>query len=115
MDYQWNMFWANLNPARGSEQAGMGPVLVISTEEVNQALPIVAVLSITSWKPGRKIYPVEVLAKAADTGLLQDSIVMAHQVRAISKDRLGEICGSIKSEELKNSIQGAVKLYLGLC
>jgi len=114
VDYQWSIFWADLDPARGSEQAGRRPVLVISAEEVNQALPIVTVLSITSWRTGRKIYPVEVLAKATDTGLAQDSIIMAHQVRAIAKDRLGEICGRIKLEDLKESIQRAVKLYLDL-
>ncbi len=114
MNYQWNIFWANLDPSKGSEQAGRRPVLVISLEEVNQALPIVTVLSITSRKSGRKIYPIEVFIKASDSGLSQDSIVMAHQLKAISKDRLGEICGSIKSEELKKKIKEAVKLYLEL-
>ena len=54
------------------------------------------------------------MAKATDTGLAQDSIVMAHQIRAIARDRLGEICGRIESEDLKKSIQEAVKLYLDL-
>ena len=114
MSYQWNIFWANLDPARGSEQAGKRPVLVISIEEVNQALPIVTVLSITSMKAGRKIYPIEVLIKAVETGLPQDSIVMTHQIRAISKDRLGDSCGSIKSEALKEKIKETVRLYLDL-
>jgi mRNA interferase MazF len=114
MNYQWNIFGANLDPTRGSEQAGKRPVLVISIEEVNQALPIVTVLSITSMKAGRKVYPIEVLVKAVDTGLPQDSIVMAHQIRAVSKDRLGDLCGSIKSEELKEKIKVTVKLYLDL-
>jgi len=54
------------------------------------------------------------MANAIDTGLAQDSIVMAHQIRAISKDRLGEMCGSIKSAGLKESIREAEKLYLDL-
>jgi len=114
MSYQWNIFWANLDPARGSEQAGKRPVLVISIEEVNQALPIVTVLTITSMKAGRKIYPIEVLVKAVETGLPQDSIVMTHQIRVISKDRLGDSCGSIQSEALKEKIKETVRLYLDL-
>jgi mRNA interferase MazF len=39
VDYQWNIFWAALDPSKGSEQAGKRPVLVVSIEEVNQVLP----------------------------------------------------------------------------
>ena len=59
VNYQWGIFWADLDPSRGSEQAGRRPVLVISAEEVHQALPIVTVLYITSVKPGIKVYPTE--------------------------------------------------------
>lgn len=114
VDYQWGIFWADLEPTKGSEQAGTRPVLVISAEEVNQALPIVTILSITSIKPGRKVYPIEVLLSSRVTGLPKDSIAMAHQIRAIAKERLGEKCGSIKSEEIKEQIKIAVKTYLDL-
>lgn len=114
VNYQWGIFWADLEPTKGSEQAGRRPVLVISTEEVNQALPIVTILSLTSIKPGRRVYPIEVLLKAETTGLTKDSIAMAHQIRAISKERLGEKCGSINSEEIRNSVKLAIKTYLDL-
>lgn len=114
MDYQWNIFWADLNPVKGSEQSGIRPVLVISEEAVNQALPIVTVLCITSLKPGRKIYPIEVLLDSQDSHLSNPSIVMAHQIRSISKDRLTEQCGYIDNDELKEKIKNVVKLYLDL-
>lgn len=114
MDYQWNIFWADLNPVKGSEQSGIRPVLVISEEAVNQALPIVSVLCITSLKPGRKIYPIEVLINPEDSHLSQPSIVMAHQIRSISKDRLTEKCGYIDNDELKLKIRNIMKLYLDL-
>jgi mRNA interferase MazF len=114
VDYQWNIFWADLNPVKGSEQSGIRPVLVISEEAVNQALPIVTVLCITSLKPGRKIYPIEVLLNPENTHLSQPSIVMAHQIRSISKDRLAEKCGYIDNIELKEKIKNIMKLYLDL-
>ena len=114
VDYQWNIFWANLDPAKGSEQSGLRPVLVISSEEVNISLPIVTVLLLTSLKPGRKVYSIEVLLRAESTGLSRDSIVMAHQIRAISKERLGEVCGRIVSDVVKEDIIKAVKTYLDL-
>lgn len=112
--YQWGIFWADLNPTRGSEQSKTRPVLVVSTEEVNEVLPIVTILSITSLKQGRHVYPIEVLLRAEETGLSKDSIVMAHQIRSISKERLGEKCGSIESKETRESIQKSMKLYLNL-
>ncbi len=114
VNYQWGIFWANLNPTKGSEQAAIRPVLVISLEEVNEALPIVTIISVTSLKPGREIYPIEVLLPAKDTGLSKDSIAMAHQIRAISKERLNEKIGEIKSENIKQSIKKAIKLYLDI-
>lgn len=114
VEYQWGIFWTNLEPTKGSEQAGTRPVLVISAEEVNQALPIVTILSLTSVKPGRKVYPIESFLSAKVTGLPKDSIAMAHQIRAITKERLGEKCGNIGSEEIKEQVRIAIKTYLDL-
>ena len=112
--YQWGIFWADLDPIKGSEQAGTRPVLAISAEEVNQALPIVTIVAITSIKSGRKIYPTETFLSSQTTGLPKDSIAMAHQIRAISKDRLGEKCGSIDDEAIRESIKSSIKLYLDI-
>ena len=55
-DYQWKTFWIDLKPTRESKQAGTRPVLVVSSEAVNQALPILTVLPLTTAGEGRKIY-----------------------------------------------------------
>jgi mRNA interferase MazF len=112
VDYQWNIFWVYLESGKGSEQSGKRPVLVISAEEVNQYLPVVGIISLTSYKEGRKIYPTEVYLRASDTGLAKDSIAMGHQVRVISKDRLEKICGKICSDMLREKIRSVVRKYL---
>jgi mRNA interferase MazF len=114
MEYQWGIFWANLDPAKGSEQAGKRPVLVISTEEANKVLPIVTIMSLTSYKPDRKIYPIETFLPSSETGLSKDSIAMAHQIRAIAKERLEGQCGAIKSDKIKEQIRTAIKKYFNL-
>lgn len=114
INYQWCIFWADLDPSKGSEQAGHRPVLVISAEEVNQALPIVSVLSLTSVKPGRNVYPTETFLEASVTGLPKDSIAMSHQIRVISRERLGESCGSIEDAAARERIKAATKTYLDL-
>ena len=114
MKYQWNIFWADLNPVEGSEQAGKRPVLVISEEAVNQALPIVCIIPFTSFRSDRMIYPTEVLLPKEETQLVFPSIAMAHQLRTISKSRLKEVVGSIKSEEVRNCIQNCMRIFLDL-
>jgi mRNA interferase MazF len=114
MNYQWHIFWADLNPTRGSEQAGRRPVLVISEEAVNQALPVVTILPLTTYKKGRTIYPVEFLLDPVKAHLPQESIVMAHQIRAMAKTRLGEPCGYVAEESCRQGIKNMLRLYLDL-
>jgi mRNA interferase MazF len=57
-DYQWAVIEANLDPVIGAEQKGR-PVMVISNEEFNQAMPNITVLPLTSTK--RRLYPSEIL------------------------------------------------------
>ena len=50
MKYQWHIFLASLEPTKGSEQAGKRPVLLISWERINQMLPVVNVIPLSSRK-----------------------------------------------------------------
>jgi mRNA interferase MazF len=114
MNYQWNIYWADLNPSQGSEQAGKRPVLVISEEAVNQAIPVITVLCLTTLKPGRAIYPTEHLINPEESGLREPSVIMAHQIRAIAKERLAEKYGTINSAETRERIRNIIRLYLDL-
>ena len=80
---QFNIYWANLNPTVGREQAGHRPVLVVSNDIENQ-MDIVTVIPVTSRKKGRKIYPNEVLISLGN----KEAILLCHQIRTISKKRL---------------------------
>jgi mRNA-degrading endonuclease toxin of MazEF toxin-antitoxin module len=42
--FQWVVLEAELDPARGSGQAGRRPVLVVSNEPFNRAMPNITVL-----------------------------------------------------------------------
>jgi mRNA interferase MazF len=65
---RWSVWLANLDPVIGSEQGRTRPVLVISRTAVNDILPVVNVLPITSRKAGRRIYPNETLLPAGRRG-----------------------------------------------
>ena len=117
MVLKWKIFTANLNPIIGSEQKGIRPVLVISDDDYSIAMPLLTILPITSLKSGRKVYPNEVLIEKHDgtkTGLIKDSLILAHQIRTISKNRLLDQIGSIEDTEIQEIINDALKIHLNL-
>jgi mRNA interferase MazF len=115
MTYQWKIFLASLDPAKGSEQAGDRPVLIISREEINQLLSVVNVIPLTSHKsPERVIYPNEVLLPNSVTGLRVDSIALCFQIRTLDKKRLHREMGKIEDQTLQQSIHQALRFQLDL-
>jgi mRNA interferase MazF len=52
---RWEIWLANLEPVLGSEQGKTRPILVLSSTAVNEILPVVNVLPVTSRKPNRRI------------------------------------------------------------
>lgn len=112
--YQWGIFQAYLDPSVGSEQAGTRPVVVVSNEVINNKLSTITVLPLTSQKPGRRIYPSEVLLHKGYAGLKSDSLAMAQHIRTISKERLNRYYGTIEDSEIRGHIIDAILLYLDL-
>jgi mRNA interferase MazF len=112
--YRWGIFKARLGLGTGSEQGGVRPVLVISDEDFNRAVPVVTVFPLTSHKPGRKIYPNEVLLAKGVGRLPRSSIVLTHQVRTISKDRLIGLYGFILDETIRGQVLEALRIHLGM-
>jgi len=113
MTYKWHIFIANLDPVLGSEEGKTRPVLVISQEEINQLLPVVNVIPITSRKAMRtKIYPNEVLLPAGMGGLLKESIALCYQIRTIDKKRLIKDLGEIIDVVIKEKIDDALRFQL---
>lgn len=111
---QWSIFTIDLDPAPGADGSRRSPVLVVSRESANQALPVVTVLPIARWRKGRRVYPNEVLLRSGTAGLKRDAIAMAHQTRAVAKSRLDAPLGTIEDDELKSEIRRAMCVQLNL-
>lgn len=106
------IYYANLDPTVGSEQAKRRPVLIVSNDANNRAANTVTVLPVTSQVAVVRSF--EVLLPAAGTGLRQDSKALAQQIRTISKQRvtgrrLGQVTG-----ELMQAVERAVRIHLDL-
>lgn len=102
---QREIWHADLNPVRGSEQNGFQPVVIISGDMLNTYLNIVIVCPLTSKI---KEYKGNVILEPNDeNGLTQKSEIMVFHVRSISKERMVSKIGMISNKEL-------VQLKLGL-
>jgi mRNA interferase MazF len=110
--FQWAVMEADLDPVTGAEQKGKRPVLIVSNEEFNQAMPDVTILPLTSTQ--RRVYPSEVVLSAGKAGQPLQSIIMAHQIRTISKQRLGKLLGYLDDNEIREKIREAIKEHLDL-
>jgi len=111
---KWEIYYCNLDPTIGSEQKGMRPVLIISTNAVNHNLPVSTVLPLSSVNPSDRIYPTEVLLDKSITGLPKLSVAMVQQIRTISHSRLNTLSGSITDTKTRETILDACRSYFDL-
>ncbi|MEO8197828.1 MAG: type II toxin-antitoxin system PemK/MazF family toxin [Thermoanaerobaculia bacterium] len=86
---RYEIRWAELDPARGSELAKTRPVVIVSLDVLNHRLATVTVCPLTSqlhptW---RSRLPVRCGRQPAE--------VAVDQIRTISKDRLGRKLGTL--------------------
>ncbi len=101
------VYWADLNPARGQEQAGFRPVLVISHDVFNNRSGTVIALAITS-QTQRVGLPLAL--KIESVRLPKPSWVKISQIRVLSTERLGKALGRISEEELDQVIEGLFEI-----
>ncbi len=101
----------DFNPARGSEQAGIRPALIIQNDIGNQYSSTTIVAAITSQK--KKLYPFHVNFTATESGLKQDSVVLLEQILTIDQGRLIQRRGCLNRERM-NEVDAALKKSLAL-
>jgi len=95
--------WADLNPARGHEQEGVRPVLVLSQNVFNERSKTIIAVVITS-QPQRSGFPLTLELKSGK--LPKQSWVKIGQIRTLSVERIGKTLGVISEDELAQVIDG---------
>jgi mRNA interferase MazF len=78
--------WADLNPVRGREQAGLRPVLVLSHDIFNERSGTVIAVAITS-QPQKAGFPLTLELKTQR--LPKQSWIKISQIRTLSIERFG--------------------------
>ena len=101
------IYWADLNPVRGREQAGMRPVLILSNDLFNRKSETVIAMAITS-QAQKAGFPLT-FAIPADI-LPKPSWVKISQIRTISIERLGSRIATLEPEMLDQLVDGLLEL-----
>ena len=106
----------DLDPARGSEANKRRPAVIVSNDGANAAAErlgrgVLTVVPVTSNL--ERIYPFQVLLRAAVTGLAHDSKAQAEQVRAVAVERIGAQVGDLPPD-LLGALDEALRLHLAL-
>lgn len=95
--------WADLNPVRGNEQAGLRPVLILSHDIFNERSGTVIAVALTS-QPQKAGFPLTLELEAAN--LPKRSWVKISQIRTLSIERIGKPIGKASPEEIEQVVEG---------
>ena len=98
-----DIVWADLNPVKGQEQAGLRLVLVLSNDVFNEKSGTVIALAITS-QAQKAGFPLTY--ELVESGLPKRSWVKISQIRTLSSERLGRKIGRLNPEETDTIIEG---------
>ena len=107
-----DIFLADLNPVRGSEQGNVRPVLIIQNNIANKHSPVVIIAAITS-KIFSKEFPTNVYLSKSESKLDKDSTVLLNQIRTVDKSRLIKRISFLEGH-IMNEVEGAIKISLDL-
>jgi len=95
--------WADLNPARGHEQTGLRPVMILSHDIFNERSGTVIAVAITS-QPQKAGFPLTLELNAGN--LPKKSWIKISQIRTLSVESIGKVIGKASLEELTQVIEG---------
>lgn len=107
---QGELWYADLNPVKGSEQAGFRPVIVISGNLMNTHLNTVICCPLTTKI--KRYHGNVVLSPDKLNNLQSESEILTAQVRCISKQRLVKRIGEISGPDvakIKNTLNDLLR------
>jgi len=106
------VWYADLNPIRGSEQAGVRPVLVVQNDTINPFTTTILAIPFTT-NLRRAALPSCVQVAEGEGGLIAESVLLCHQMRALDQTRLRDKLGEI-SEETMVSVETCLLFVVGI-
>lgn len=94
-----DIFLADLNPSRGSEQAGIRPVIIVQRSKLDRFTTTIIVIPLTSNLKRSKI-PGTLIIPIDEGGLTQESVALCYQIVVIYRQRLIRKLGTLSPSYL---------------
>lgn len=108
------IYFVNLNPVRGREQAGKRPVLVVSVDAINRLPLVVTVVTGSKASNFQRDFPTNVRVTAVESGLPEDTVFLCFQLRSIDASRFtSKPVGSLSNKTMRE-IEDTLRYCLGL-
>ncbi|MBW4477379.1 MAG: type II toxin-antitoxin system PemK/MazF family toxin [Tolypothrix brevis GSE-NOS-MK-07-07A] len=108
------IYFVNLNPVEGREQAGTRPVLVLSINAINQLPLVVTVVVGTKGTNIKRDYPTNVRVSPSESGLSIETVFLCFQIRSLDAIRFpADPSGKISNTKMLE-VEAAVRYCLGL-
>ncbi len=105
------IYYADLSPVIGSEQAGVRPVLIVQNDIGNKFSPTIIAIAITSKQKVK--LPTHIEIEGTKYGLEKDSVILAEQIRTLDKKRLREKVGKLDDETMEK-VKKAIEISFGI-
>ena len=77
------VYFINLNPVQGREQAGQHPVVVLSIDTINRLPLVLTVIVGTKRENVPRDYPTNASVLPADSGVQMETVVLCFQLRLL--------------------------------
>ena len=108
------IYFVDLNPVQGREQAGRRPVLVLSIDAINRLPLVVSVVVGTDGANIVRDYPTNVRVPPADSGLPSETVFLCFQIRSLDGRRFPSRVSGLLSPAYLQQVEQAVRYCLGL-
>jgi len=108
------IYFVNLNPVQGREQAGQRPVLVLSIDAINDLPLVVTVIVGTRGEKVPRDYPTNLRVAPEESGLPMETVFLCFQIRSLDPRRFPASPAGKLGGTAMNQVENAVRYCLGL-
>ncbi|WP_204105719.1 MULTISPECIES: type II toxin-antitoxin system PemK/MazF family toxin [Spirulina sp. CCY15215] len=108
------IYFVNLNPIQGKEQAGTRPVLILSVDDINRLPLVVTCVVGTKAANINRDFPTNVRISSEESGLPLETVFLCFQIRSLDRDRFPEQPAGRLSHEKMLVVEETVRYCLGL-
>jgi mRNA interferase MazF len=108
------IYFMNLNPVQGREQAGERPVLVLSIDAINRLPLVMTVVVGTKGENAHRDYPTNVRVLPEESKLPMETVFLCFHIRSLDPGRFPRPPAGQLSDEKMLRVESAVRYCLGL-